>query len=193
MTVLRADDGTTIVLDVDRWRGELHDDELAQLLDLPGPVLDVGCGPGRVGLALTARGLATLGIDTSPAAVAECQRRGAPVLERSVFGPLPGEGRWGSALLLDGNIGIGGDPSALLRRLGDVVRPGGVILADLHDPGTRSAVLRVRVEREGRRGPWFPWATVSVDSWPDLVDGAGLLDDGIDHCAGRWYGRAVRP
>ena len=41
-------------------------------------------------------------------------RLGGPALRRSVFDPLPGEGRWGTALLLDGNIGIGGDPRALL-------------------------------------------------------------------------------
>ena len=38
--------------------------------------------------------------------------RGATVLQRDIFGPLPGEGRWGTALLFDGNVGIGGDPAA---------------------------------------------------------------------------------
>ena len=41
---------------------------------------------------------------------------GGPALVRSVFETLPGEGRWDTVLLMDGNIGIGGDPAALLGR-----------------------------------------------------------------------------
>ena len=33
--------------------------------------------------------------------------------------PMPGEGRWDTVLLADGNIGIGGAPVALLRRTAD--------------------------------------------------------------------------
>ena len=43
--------------------------------------------------------------------------RGAPALCRSVFDPLPAEGRWAAVLALDGNIGIGGDPVAFLDRM----------------------------------------------------------------------------
>ena len=39
-------------------------------------------------------------------------------LQASVFDRLPGAGRWGTALLLDGNIGIGGRPTALLDAAG---------------------------------------------------------------------------
>ena len=42
-------------------------------------------------------------------------RRGGAALRRDVFAPLPGEGRWYTALLADGNVGIGGDPVALLQ------------------------------------------------------------------------------
>jgi hypothetical protein len=60
-----------------------------------------------------------LGVDVSPAAVARAKGAGGAVLRRSVFDRLPAEGRWGTALLADGNIGIGGDPHALLRRVRD--------------------------------------------------------------------------
>ncbi len=53
-----------------------------------------------------------------------------------MFAPLPGEGRWGTALLADGNIGIGGDPVALLRRLREVLDPRGRIVVELAAPGT---------------------------------------------------------
>ncbi len=49
------------------------------------------------------------------------RRHGVNVLERSIFDHVPGAGRWRTALLLDGNIGIGGDPVALLERLGDLL------------------------------------------------------------------------
>jgi len=38
-------------------------------------------------------------------------------VRRSVFDALPAEGRWHTALLADGNVGIGGDPIRLLSRL----------------------------------------------------------------------------
>ena len=78
-----------------------------------GPVLDVGCGPGRMLRAAALQGHLVLGIDVAPAAVRLARGQGLPVLLRSVFDRLPGMGRWGTALLMDGNIGIGGDPSAL--------------------------------------------------------------------------------
>ena len=52
-----------------------------------------------------------------PEAVAQTPDRGVAAIRRNVFDALPGEGRWRTALLADGNIGIGGDPAALLRRL----------------------------------------------------------------------------
>ena len=79
------------------------------------PVLDVGCGPGRLVGALNARGVPALGIDISARAVEQARGRGAMALRRAVEQPVPAEGRWGTVLLADGNIGIGGDPAALLR------------------------------------------------------------------------------
>lgn len=87
-----------------------------------GPVLDIGCGRGRFVHAAIMGGHLTLGIDVSESAVRIAQEHGLPVLCRSVFQELPGEGTWGTALLLDGNIGIGGDPVALLRRCAELVR-----------------------------------------------------------------------
>ena len=90
-----------------------------------GPVLDIGCGPARHALTLAEAGIVTLGIDISLPALAVARRRGAPVLHRSIFERVPGHGRWGTALLLDGNIGIGGAPDALLRRVAALLRVDG--------------------------------------------------------------------
>ena len=192
-TLLRSVEGHRIDLEVGRWRLEPDDIELALLCSLVDPVLDVGCGPGRIPAALAALGRVALGIDPSPSAAGEAGRRGAPVLRRSVFDPLPGEGRWGAVLLLDGNIGIGGDPITLLERCGELVCAGGAIVAEVALPGAVSAPLTVRVESGGRAGPWFDWAVVGADAWPGIARAAGLRPDGIEPRGDRWFARAVRP
>ena len=180
-------------LAVDRWRADVDAVEWELLAALPDPVLDVGCGPGRVAAALAAVGRPALGIDTAAAAVAEAAARGATVLRRSVFAPLPGEGRWGAAVLLDGNIGIGGDPVALLARLAALLRPGGVALLEVDAPGTPTDRLAVRIEG-GRRGtsPWFPWARVAADRFDVLAADAGLCPGRMVEADARWFATATR-
>src|ERR1041385_3317122 len=41
-------------------------EELAQAVAPPGPVADVGCGPGAHALALASRGYDVVGLDSSP-------------------------------------------------------------------------------------------------------------------------------
>ncbi|MGH3282027.1 MAG: methyltransferase domain-containing protein, partial [Trebonia sp.] len=100
--VLRTADGRRLPLQLPRWCGlpDPADEEL--LRRCRGPVLDVGCGPGRLTVALTGRGIPTLGVDISRVAVARVLQAGAAALHRSVFDPLPGHGRWATVLLADG-------------------------------------------------------------------------------------------
>ena len=98
----------------------------AYLLDhCTGATIDVGCGPGRLTEGLAERGHVVLGIDVVHEAVRQTRQRGVSALVRDVFDAVPGEGRWQSALLADGNVGIGGDPVALLARLRAGARPAG--------------------------------------------------------------------
>ena len=72
-------------------------------------------------VALTEAGLPAVGVDLSRVAVALSRARGGPALRRSMDGPLPAEGRWGTALLMDGNIGLGGErvrPAGPVRGVG---------------------------------------------------------------------------
>jgi len=104
-----------------------------------GPVLDIGCGPGRHVVALSRRGVVAVGVDISPLAVRLARTRGAKVIEGSIFDRLPGLGMWGSALLLDGNIGIGGAPRELLSRVGGLLAPAGIVLVEVEGPGAPSS------------------------------------------------------
>lgn len=191
--VLVTEAGEVIELPVERWRDRPDGVELDLLGTVPDPVLDIGCGPGRIVAALASAGRMALGVDTSPSAVAEARGRRAPVLCRSVFGPLPGERRWATVLLLDGNVGIGGDPETLLRRCVDLLRPGGQVVVELEPPGTSTGSVTVQVRSRAGHGPWFPWARVGVDAFPRLAQGARLVGAGYVVGSGRWFGRAVRP
>lgn len=185
--VLRADSGHVLHLDGRRWiePATAVDERLLELVD--GPVLDIGCGPGRHVLALAREGVVTLGIDVSPPALARARRNGAPVLERSIFERIPAAGRWGTALLLDGNLGIGGAPAMLLRRVRELLRPAGRLLVEVSGPGHRPDVERVRFEADGAAGPWFSWAHIGADALDGIAHAAGLHVRRAWSDDGRWF------
>ena len=113
--------GERITLPTERWRAEPSPGDELLLRHCAGPTLDIGCGPGRLTAALQERGVPALGTDVSPVAVRLTRAAGAMAVRRDVFERQPGEGRWRHALLADGNIGIGGDPVRLLRRVRSVL------------------------------------------------------------------------
>ena len=179
-----------IALHVARWFGEPSVAEHEVLAHALAPVLDVGCGPARHTLALAARGVEALGLDVSPNAVRAARRRGARVLHGDVFDDVPGRGKWGTALLLDGNIGIGGDPARLLVRVRELLRPGGRALVELGAPRTGSEAFVARIEGAG--GSWFPWARVAADDIARLALGAALQAGRPWSAEGRWFARLDR-
>ena len=158
-----------------------------------GPVLDVGCGPGRLVATLARRGIEAVGIDVAPGAVESTRSRGGDALVRSVFDPIPNEGAWRSALLFDGNVGIGGDPEQLFRRVGQVLAPGGTILTELEAPGIRHRRDVVRIEGPTGSSGWFPWAWLGVDDVEATAERAGLLTTARHAVEGRHFATLTVP
>jgi SAM-dependent methyltransferase len=164
-------------LAVERFLAPADAEDVAVLADARGPIIDIGCGPGRFVHAAIMAGHLTLGIDISPTAVHIAQEQGLPVLCRSVFQDLPGEGTWGTALLIDGNIGIGGDPTALLMRCAQLVRGDqGRVLIETHPDRDRDRVFDgMLVDDLQRESLPFPWAEVGAEALRRYAAAAGLV------------------
>ncbi len=186
------DDGHHARLPVRRWHGHAER-ALRRLVDhCAGTVLDVGCGPGRLSVELTARGIRALGIDTSAIAVRMTRERGGIALHRSVYDRLPDEGRWRHVLLADGNIGISGDPIALLRRCADLLRRDGTVLVEVDRHGAGLWCGYSRLRHPLGESPPFAWARVGLDAIIAVTGRTPLTVRGVLGYDGRWFAELGR-
>ncbi|MBG6105797.1 SAM-dependent methyltransferase [Micromonospora vinacea] len=190
--LVHGDNGWRSRLPVRRWHGPAEPAVAALVARCTGPTLDLGCGPGRLTLALTRAGLTAVGVDISAQAVRLTRARGAIALQRDVFAPLPAEGRWAHVLLIDGNIGIGGDPVTLLGRCHDLLRPGGTVLVELEAPGPGlwrgQAQLALQAAGGGSRlGPPFRWARLDTTAVTGVASTAGFTVREVFRRDRRWF------
>ncbi|HEY7719698.1 MAG TPA: class I SAM-dependent methyltransferase [Pedococcus sp.] len=186
-------DGREATLPVRRWTAPAGAGDRFLLGHCVGSTIDLGCGPGRLTAELARGGARALGVDVSDEAVHAARARGAPAVQADLFGPLPGEGRWGTALLADGNIGIGGDPALLLARVRWLVAPGGRVVVECGAPGTGVRVASVTLRAGGLVSADFPWAEVGCDALGALAAGAGLVPAGVSRWRRRWVATLTRP
>ena len=162
--LLHDADGVRGLLPTEAWLRDADSGDQELLALCQGPTVDIGCGPGRMAQALARRGLPVLGIDLVPEAVRLSLDRGVATLHRDVFDQVPGEGRWRTALLADGNIGIGGDPVALLERVRELIAPSGRVVVELARPGTGVRTRHVSLETVVGRSDPFAWTQVGTDA-----------------------------
>lgn len=189
---LEVESGERFELPIGQWHSEGPDagDEL-MLTRCTGPTIDIGCGPGRLAAALTQRGIAALGIDTSQVAVDLATLRGAPAVRHDVFATLPGASSWEHALLADGNIGIGGDPHILLHRVQALLCPTGTALVEVEPHGRPLRSEFVRVAGHGSSSGWFRWAWIGTDALPTVARDAGMRVTWLGTHNGRWFAELI--
>ncbi|MGO8768036.1 SAM-dependent methyltransferase [Mycobacterium sp.] len=191
---IRHQDGELRSLPAHRWLGalspdgssgdasdEVFDEGVAQMCS--GPTIELGCGPGRLVARLIRRGIPALGIDRSATAIRLAGRGGAPALPGDVFEPSPASGRcpqpwtgfWHTVLLVDGNVGLGGDPRRILGRAVELPARGGRCVAEFDAEAIGIRERWVRLESGRDVGPWFRWASVGVDGAASLAAQVGLM------------------
>ena len=185
--LLRLSDGRVVPLPVARWSGPVGPADESMLARAAGPVLDVGCGPGRLTAALHRRGCDVLGLELLPAVPVLARAAGAPLLVGDVFGPVPGG--WRTVLLADGNVGIGGDPARLLHRVRQLLAPGGRVLCELLPYGDVAGP--VRLEGLGATSAWFGWALPGPRGLRRAARSAGLVVREDWECDGRAFAELV--
>jgi SAM-dependent methyltransferase len=182
-------DGHRARVPVDSWTGAPRAGDWSLIDRCAGPTLDVGCGPGRFVEALGRRGVPALGIDVTDVAVEQTRGRGGLALRRDVFGAVVGAGRWSVTLLADGNIGIGGDPVRLLRRITELLADEGHALVELCGPESGRGAMAIRLRTRTDRGRWFRWAEVGLADLGQVAQRAGMSVTEVWTEADRWFAR----
>ena len=160
-------------LDISRWTGDADAVDMLVVARCEPPVIDLGCGPGRMVQALNESGLAALGVDMSSVAIGLSRARGGLALRRRIDEPLPAEGRWGTALLMDTNVGLGGNVTALLARCMRLVTSGGLIICEVDQVSERHDVHTVILRTQFATSPPLAWSRIGTSA---LVQAARSLD-----------------
>ncbi len=118
---------------------------LPYLKDLPGPVLDLGCGRGEALALLRDHGIAGRGVDSSERMVQLCRDRGLEAEVGDLFALLAGvpEASLGGVISFHVIEHLPGPAlDRLVRLAGRALRPGGVLI--LETPNPLSVVVAAR-------------------------------------------------
>ncbi|HET6952079.1 MAG TPA: class I SAM-dependent methyltransferase [Acidimicrobiales bacterium] len=154
----------------------------ARLVDAMLPrharVLDAGCGPGRVGAELHARGHTVVGVDADPALI-DAARHDHPgprwlVADLSELDlAAQGEGEPFDAALLAGNVMVFLAPeteAAALRRVAAHVRPDGFVVVGFHVDRALPLDDFDRCVAEAGLAVEHRFATWDLKAWHDGAD-----------------------
>lgn len=155
-------------VDYPRW-AQLTVDLLAEhglwrCSQLPPRLLECGCGTGTLALLVARYGVTVEAFDKSPEMIAQAAAKvvglpGAPTFRVGSFEQFQSEGFYDAALCLYDSINYILEPNqfiAFLRRLREVLRPGGLLLFDVCTE--LNSILHFDKRREVESGPGYRYA-----------------------------------
>jgi SAM-dependent methyltransferase len=112
--------------------------EQKALMNIEGPLLDVGCGLARVGDYVQQKGIDYYGVDLSPLAVELCHRRGFEnVYMMSADSIKLDRSDFKTVVLFGNNFGLMGTPEGVIKMLKgfhNITSEDAVVLAGSRDP-----------------------------------------------------------
>lgn len=141
-------------------------------LQTPGPVLELGCGNGRILLDLLAHGVDVVGVDASAGMLAELRRkadeRRLPAriarMDMRRLGLRPGFGVVLCPYSLITYVTDDDEVPALLRALWSLLRPGGLCVVDSFIPRAQVAAATIALDyrRPFEAGMLARWKRISA-------------------------------
>jgi SAM-dependent methyltransferase len=164
----------------------------------PARTLDVGCGEGRVGAELVARGYDVVGVDSSPGMVALAQERHEALVADAAALPFEDE-RFDLVLAYMSLMNMD-DLEGAVRESARVLRGGGTLCAAvLHplfaasDPDPDGVAVRIADYFSGRTKVWtderdgiaieFHDRAIPLERYVDALAAAGLLVERVREVA----------
>lgn len=161
--------------------------EKIALENCKGAILDIGAAAGSFTLELQEKGLNVTALEISSACCQIMRQRGiTQVLEADIW--TYNEKKYDTLLLIMNGIGLAGTLLKLpdfLKRLKDLMQPGGQIICDSSDinylyedlPKPENhyyGEIKYKYEYEGMEGDWFEWLYIDKDTLTDICAEHGL-------------------
>jgi len=169
----------------ERFRGRPEDIERGQrayldlLKDVPGAVLDVGCGRGEFLRLVAAAGRKASGIESNPVSVAACRAAALDVEEADAFDALSRRPAASLGAVVAFQVVEHWPPAAILRFLQEarrVLSPGGVLIAETVNTDSIAALRSFYLDPTHVR-------PVPPEALRFLAEAAGFTDCRIDYRA----------
>ncbi|MHA2303175.1 MAG: class I SAM-dependent methyltransferase [Candidatus Thorarchaeota archaeon] len=188
---VRNTSGDSFVSPFEEWGAP----EQEAMKNIESPVLDVGCGVGRVGDYVKSQGLEYYGVDISPLAVELCHKRGHKnVYVMSADNIELDRSDFKTVVLFGNNFGIMGKPDGVVKMLKGfhmVTAEDAIILAGSIDPeetddemhlayhtknravGNPPGLIRLRNKYQGEVDDWWNLLLCGKKLMAELSEEAG--------------------
>lgn len=151
---IQEDTGNRYVADISEW----DQGERLAIREVKAPVLDIGCGAGRIGIYLQRNNMRYTGIDLSPLAIETCKMQGLDdVHVMSADAIKFDKPYFNSALLFGNNFGILGDVPRtvqMLKQLYRVTTSEGRIYAQTRDVRETDDPAHLAYHKRNRERGW---------------------------------------